>query len=148
MPKLLRLIHTEVGCWDPERKREYRVKTLNEWKGYVETYKKLPDVCDGCYTVNIYTARGETNIDRFSKMLYETFEQAEENIKYDRLSLRVKGEESKESWISELQEKMAKYDVDGRVEWRIGCKDLEKMFPKLFKGAKTISDGWQLEMDL
>ncbi|MDI6806736.1 MAG: hypothetical protein QMD14_02885 [Candidatus Aenigmarchaeota archaeon] len=142
MVRLIGLREESLGCPD-YRKRE----TLERIRDYVKINHRLPPPCDECYSVIIYPAKKEENIDKFSRMLWDTFDAVDRDKKYERIYFRGRGMEDKDNFISYLKKKLEEYEADGRVEWRRCCKKLGKEFPHLFKDAKTFAESPQLRME-
>jgi len=119
-----------------------RRETLEKIRVYLEKNKKLPAPCNDCYTIIVYVAKSEENLERFKEMISRNFKPIEKNKKGQWGYFRIRNGEKKEEFIQDLKKKLNEYGVKGKIEWRRCCKRLEKEFPGLIRG-KEFGQGWQ-----
>jgi hypothetical protein len=112
---------------------------------YTEKNRFLPSPCSECCTIILYSAKDERNILNFNKFLHEEFG-IKNCVNYEMIYLRCR-EENREEWIKEFEEKLRRYEIEGRIEWRRCCKRLQREFPYLFENAKTFSRLYQVRLD-
>jgi hypothetical protein len=137
---LFGLAESSLGCPDYQRR-----ETLGKIRIYLERNKKLPAPCNECYTIIVYVGKEEINLERFKTMISQNYQPIPRERKGQWGYFRIRDGERKEEFIRELKRKLAEYEVEGKVEWRLCCKRLEKEFPGLING-KRFGEGWQQKL--
>lgn len=118
-----------------------------EARGYIEENQTLPSSCRQCYTITIWSAKEEENVEKFSEFFKAEFEAPLKNRgRFKRIYFRLTAGKKKEDFIQEYKERLESQGIETRIDWGRCCGKLKKEFSSLFIGSKKLSEGMQLKM--
>ncbi len=113
-------------------------------RNYIKENKQLSSPCNECFTITIWSAK--ENVERFVNFFRSKFGAVPRNREFKQIYLRLRGEKKKEDFIREYEEKLKNQGIESTIRWGRCCGKIKREFPSLFRGAKKLSEGMQLEL--
>lgn len=111
---------------------------------YVEKHRKLPSICTKCFKALIFDFSIDQKLVVMLNSLAKDGFHGKFNegvvVFYIRGKNYADGREKLLKFLPILEEQMRNFGIEGRVQWRVSCKEYQRVVPELFKSAKELSE--------
>ena len=129
----------EVFGWFSFGKREFECPGLKkkEMEFYMKN-NKLPPSCDNCYKALIFWegSYSEENVTNFFNMINSFEANYRGKLNKGVVVFYFRDKVKMLDFLEFLGNKMQKFDVKGKTQWRRACREYQDLKPKLWKNAK------------
>jgi len=105
---------------------------------FVEEIGYLPIECRECYKALIFWFYSKANVSNFRQMLKSLPVSIHGKYNDSVVVFYFKNKQKMLSFIEILQEKLAEFNIDGRIQWRVSGRYWQDDYPQFFISAKEI----------
>jgi len=105
---------------------------------FVEEVGYLPIECRECYKALIFWSYSKINVSNFKKMLKSLPVSIHGKYNDSVVVFYFKDKNKMLNFLEILKEKLAEFNVDGSIQWRVSGRYWEDAYPQFFISAKEI----------